>query len=408
MVVTKEVYDGLTKELKDNPQHPAPWLARAEVFLTQYPLLAVADSYKAYLLTRSDFKPRRGKKADLQKKTLNDLANQARLLLVHSLLRLDAVQDALVYLREIDDEKYAGTVSEIEFKVQWNVNRSYIGNKKSFFRREKYPWVEEKDVTRSDEVLETARKALGEYNLDIRQSTVVNNPQVYGVFSKDSIQAGTLIAPSLKNTLFKMKRGSGERGDETTTIKIILRKSISRAMESNECRLLDDELVAALTPSFHGVVEFSMKEDIKDIFEILRPRFHVYDEAYEFWRIMILDWRIQTNTFEYLGHEGIQEQFAFINHSCDPSLSWRLFGWPPDKMTLGALKDISEGEELFVSYISTAELRLPVHLRRKILWGWFGADCMCSRCKQESVMTENKKRKRVGGNGPEAKRVRRE
>jgi len=71
---------------------------------------------------------------------------------------------------------------------------------------------------------------------------------------------------------------------------------------------------------------------------------------------------------------------SFINHSCQPNAVWE---WNPQRGvgTVHALRDITKGNQIYVSYISRLEDTLKPRAERKLLLshGW-GFDCTCAVC----------------------------
>jgi hypothetical protein len=77
---------------------------------------------------------------------------------------------------------------------------------------------------------------------------------------------------------------------------------------------------------------------------------------------------------------GINQLYSFLNHSCRPNVSTSTNG---PRMTMKAMHDIKQGEELCVSYLDNEDLELPVKKRHEKLETWFPR-CLCVRCKEES------------------------
>ena len=73
---------------------------------------------------------------------------------------------------------------------------------------------------------------------------------------------------------------------------------------------------------------------------------------------------------------------ALVNHSCVKNCSHQVIG---DYMFLMAIRDIKEGEELFISYIDPLS---PLEMR-KALFKNFEFECKCEMCQvQEKIMAE--------------------
>ncbi|CAE7421038.1 SMYD3, partial [Symbiodinium pilosum] len=65
---------------------------------------------------------------------------------------------------------------------------------------------------------------------------------------------------------------------------------------------------------------------------------------------------------------------ALLNHSCNPNAK---LVWKGSQLVLSSLRSISEGEEIFVSYINEID---DVLSRRYFLLEQHGVKCVCSRC----------------------------
>ena len=80
-------------------------------------------------------------------------------------------------------------------------------------------------------------------------------------------------------------------------------------------------------------------------------------------------------------HGGIYLLHAHLNHSCEPNVQTRhLDSRAVARVSIKVLRDIEEGEELFVSYVQPS---LGVRDRRRELKSWGIAECKCGRCIRE-------------------------
>lgn len=71
---------------------------------------------------------------------------------------------------------------------------------------------------------------------------------------------------------------------------------------------------------------------------------------------------------------------SFINHACKPNAVWE---WNPQRGvgTVHALKDITKGHQIYVSYIASLENTLkPRKERQDLLSSGWGFDCDCAIC----------------------------
>ena len=80
-------------------------------------------------------------------------------------------------------------------------------------------------------------------------------------------------------------------------------------------------------------------------------------------------------------HGGVYLLHAHLNHSCEPNVQTRhLDSRVVARVSIKALRDIEEGEELLVTYVQPS---LGVRERRRELKSWGIAECKCSRCIRE-------------------------
>jgi SET domain-containing protein len=78
-------------------------------------------------------------------------------------------------------------------------------------------------------------------------------------------------------------------------------------------------------------------------------------------------------------HITINSLYSFFNHSCDPNVMSP--STKTGRVEILAAKDIPKGAEVFVSYISFADLKLPTSTRQQRLMPWLARKCACTRCK---------------------------
>lgn len=81
-------------------------------------------------------------------------------------------------------------------------------------------------------------------------------------------------------------------------------------------------------------------------------------------------------------HGGLYVLHSHLNHSCSPNVSVRHLEQRTalSRITLVARRDLSPGEELFITYVNPD---LPLEQRRRQLLEWGFGDCLCSRCLEE-------------------------
>jgi hypothetical protein len=70
-----------------------------------------------------------------------------------------------------------------------------------------------------------------------------------------------------------------------------------------------------------------------------------------------------------------------MNHSCNPNCSWNI---ERGVITIKSIREIAEGEELFISYFPGMDLfSFDTATRRRTLMGGCSFICTCSRCMRE-------------------------
>lgn len=84
---------------------------------------------------------------------------------------------------------------------------------------------------------------------------------------------------------------------------------------------------------------------------------------------------------EYLGY-GLYPGASFFNHSCKPNIAKKRVG---SLWEFRALREIAEGEECCITYLGGDEEEMTVVERRSRLKAFWGFQCMCRRCQDESA-----------------------
>lgn len=74
---------------------------------------------------------------------------------------------------------------------------------------------------------------------------------------------------------------------------------------------------------------------------------------------------------------ALSSTLSCLNHSCAPNAAIDV---SEGYLTVRALKDIGDGEEITISYVDTA---LSVEQRQAILRDHYCFECVCSRCAGE-------------------------
>lgn len=86
---------------------------------------------------------------------------------------------------------------------------------------------------------------------------------------------------------------------------------------------------------------------------------------------------IGTNAIASARVYAIYNMFSIFNHACEPNIipcdSDKLIGGKTNRL-------IKKGEQLFISYLSPSEAKLPKKDRQNILQSGWGFDCECMKC----------------------------
>ena len=99
--------------------------------------------------------------------------------------------------------------------------------------------------------------------------------------------------------------------------------------------------------------------------------------------------RYKTNSFAHIfadGYEGaiVYDIVSRLNHSCAPNLASTgargIHGFADATAEVAALRDVAEGEELFISYLTEDDLEKPTSARRALLQSKYNFVCGCRRC----------------------------
>ena len=99
--------------------------------------------------------------------------------------------------------------------------------------------------------------------------------------------------------------------------------------------------------------------------------------------------RYKTNSFAHIfadGYEGaiVYDIVSRLNHSCAPNLASTgargIHGFADATAEVAALRDVAEGEELFISYLTEDDLEKPTSARRALLQSKYNFMCGCERC----------------------------
>ena len=107
------------------------------------------------------------------------------------------------------------------------------------------------------------------------------------------------------------------------------------------------------------------------------------DLRYDTWVLQTIWLRCKNNSWgnmdSAISVASISPLYSFVNHSCEPNVSWKFNN--SSTLDLVALKKIGKGEEIFTSYLSHGEM--PKAEREVYLRQWLGSGCECARCLRE-------------------------
>ncbi|XP_056646158.1 histone-lysine N-trimethyltransferase SMYD5 [Diorhabda sublineata] len=95
--------------------------------------------------------------------------------------------------------------------------------------------------------------------------------------------------------------------------------------------------------------------------------------------------QMEENVGDFLNNEGVAlyRLQSCCNHSCDPNAVVKFMN-NNHRLSLVALKDIEEGEEICISYLDDCVLTKSRHSRCKELMNNYLFVCRCDRCNNES------------------------
>lgn len=130
------------------------------------------------------------------------------------------------------------------------------------------------------------------------------------------------------------------------------------------------QMLTLYTPDVCGVSEAVLEicgEDISDPAKV--------EQLLQVWKY---------NCFEFSDHPlGFSLYFlpSFLSHACNPNAIWSIEN--SDLFVLRARKEISDHQEICISYLPEEHLARPRDERRKVLMATKNFQCNCPRCEQE-------------------------
>ncbi|KAK2628909.1 hypothetical protein QTJ16_002012 [Diplocarpon rosae] len=112
------------------------------------------------------------------------------------------------------------------------------------------------------------------------------------------------------------------------------------------------------------------------------------DQRFDTWVLLTMWCRIQNNSAALdvgFPNSVMSPTYSWFNHSCSPNAAniTTESQMACDTETV-SLKTIQKGDEVFVSYLSDEDLKMGRRYRQQRLKSWFGSDCRCARCQEET------------------------
>ncbi|PNS21469.1 N-lysine methyltransferase SMYD2-B [Sphaceloma murrayae] len=158
--------------------------------------------------------------------------------------------------------------------------------------------------------------------------------------------------------------------------------------------------VSALPPSrsqlFWSLAAYRRRHEEVDWIPAMRASYSGPSSSFDALCDAVLSaWLIyETNRFTVRSPSGARDRMgifplaARLNHSCRPNVFHR-HNHLIDRLTIHALRDIEQGEELCTSYIDIVH---PTKERRRILRHW-GFKCMCHLCRSAEAGSELRRKR---------------
>jgi hypothetical protein len=374
-----------------------PWTDRAYWFLEQELWeLAAADYHHVLQILDAQ----RTSEAD------DDEREKCEFGLGLALHKLGANIEALEVINGIAPRKDANEERHLR-KLRRSVAK---GGNVARFVRHRYPWMGYGELTRSNEHMNEIKSHYRKRGLDIDRSSFLVDPEVYGVYpmkglnrtGKSFFSEGIIAAPV-------------EEQDDTVDALLHIYLDVLLKSDLDHLRRpwnpLLDSVVRLLRTDYSDKVQpavFSYERHIKSIYATLKKRGIKFCELrFDWWHLFTVLWRLEANALTFTPdfdgatekeqrYIGIASAFTFLNHSCAPNVSRstsivntttnfaeRSTSTTVPRLSLTANRNIRPDEELFISFLTPAQLELPVRKRRDLLREWIPDGCMCARCASE-------------------------
>ncbi|KAF8856088.1 hypothetical protein BDZ45DRAFT_654548 [Acephala macrosclerotiorum] len=175
---------------------------------------------------------------------------------------------------------------------------------------------------------------------------------------------------------------------------LLLMRVLALSIEEDAPHPLQSKVLVRLTPAYGfkhpNLIIFNFLDHIITPITILQTLgINIFTSPlYDTWVLHTIKCRLQNNKHgQTLGDwpgTSISGLYSMLNHSCAPNVDWRHDG-ASSEVTMFATRDCVKGEELCISYIGANGNEMSVVERRRKLMGWFGMNCRCGKCVEESA-----------------------
>ncbi|EMC98825.1 hypothetical protein BAUCODRAFT_145845 [Baudoinia panamericana UAMH 10762] len=433
----RDLLSHFTQELYHHPYDADCWLRRGEVLaMLRYPELAVGDTYKALLLTRqalAGFEDRRMRLGyrmgfwmleesstgeddwrDTLEQRLADIQSQAHIVETQNLYHFPTFEEGRYLQRPYPwmqrrhcfrDDSLLSAINE-EFAAQ---ARSH-GDGKACCVLQRHAFGKSSDRGRD------SSEVLGVFaGCDMLADTtlVVDKTEIWGCIgagrnnNRDNLHGGlgcpdpihpNLPSDAVEEDLRWIRERAGSSAGE-----VILRcRFLMRCIADGVAHPLDHTFIARLTPTYRRERPrlFSLEHDIVIPNDCLqRCGIDIFaDSRYDTWVMFTIGAREVNNSWSDPVHNCISPLFSLFNHSCEANVEW-IAGEDYTTLTMATLRDIKQGEQLFVLYDSYLGEQ-PLRARRRRMRKWLDAECQCDRCLREEAEAKQTIDKLSGTDSP--------
>ncbi|KFZ16869.1 hypothetical protein V502_04861 [Pseudogymnoascus sp. VKM F-4520 (FW-2644)] len=196
---------------------------------------------------------------------------------------------------------------------------------------------------------------------------------------------------------FGFLTSAAESAELTTDLSldsVLLLRVLALSMQEPTLHPLKTSLLNRLTPTYKNdeLIIFNFPDHIVTPIRVLGELgIDVFaNAAYDTWVLHTIRCRLQNNkhgqTLDGFPGTAVNPLYSMFNHSCAPNVDWE-HGDSNSTLRMFALRDVDEGEELFISYIRP--LTMEYAERQESLLPWLGMECECERCKAERPPSED-------------------